>query len=112
MNEKIKEVAFIDKEKEESFNNLKEGKFEDKELYKFISRAKDNLLNNPLCGIRVKESLIPREYIQRYGINALWKYDLPNAWRLLYTVIGNEVKIVSVILEWMTHKEYERKFNY
>src|SRR3989344_2065043 len=112
MNEKIKEVAFIDKEKESSFNDLKEGKFEDKELYKFISRAKQDLLNNPLCGIRVKESLIPKEYFQKYGINALWKYDLPNAWRLLYTIIGNEVKIVCVILEWMTHKEYERKFNY
>lgn len=110
--EKIKEVAFINKELEKSYDVLKAGDFEDKELYKFITRAKEDLLKEPLSGVRVPSRLIPKEYIKHYGIAALWKYDLPNAWRLIYTIVGNEVKIVSVILEWLSHKEYERRFNY
>lgn len=112
MNERIKEVTFAEQNLKESYEALSEGRFEDKELYKFITRAKEDLIKDPLCGIRVPARLFPKEYVQKYGITNLWKYDLPNGWRLLYTVVGNEVKIVSVILEWMTHKEYERRFGY
>ena len=53
------------------------------------------------------------EYVQKYGINNLWKYDLPRGWRLLYTVTAdNEVELISAILEWFDHKDYERKFGY
>ncbi len=109
---KIKEVTFADINLRKSYESLQEGKFEDKELYKFITRAKEDLLKDPLCGIRIPSRLIPIQYLQKYGINNLWKYDLPNGWRLLYSVIGNEIKIVSLILEWMSHKDYERRFNY
>jgi hypothetical protein len=113
MNDKSNYVAFVDKKLEEAFNTLKEGHFEDKQLYKFIERAKQDLLENPLkAGVRIQRKLIPQEYVQKYSISSLWKYDLPNAWRLLYTIVGDEIKIVSIILEWMTHKEYERRFNY
>ena len=112
MVEKAKEVTFVTQELKKTFEVLQEGTFEDKELYKFINRAKEDLIKEPLCGTRIPTRLIPKEYIKEYRINALWKYDLPNAWRLLYTIIGNEVKIVSVILDWMTHKEYDRKFHY
>ncbi len=37
---------------------------------------------------------------------------MPNAWRLLYTIETNEIRIVSIILEWMNHKDYEKRFNY
>ncbi len=39
-------------------------------------------------------------------------YDLPSAWRLIYTIESDEIKIVSIILEWFDHKDYEKKFNY
>lgn len=104
----IKEVVFVSKKLKGDYENLKDGKFEDKELYNFITRAIEDLKKDPLCGTRIPKRLIPKEY----SVSALWKYDLPNAWRLIYTVVGNDVKIVSVILEWMTHKEYERRFNY
>jgi hypothetical protein len=110
--EKIKEVAFVDENLKKSFLELKEGKFEEKKLFEFISRALDDLKNNPLCGIRVQNKLIPKEYIQKYGIDNLWKYDLPNAWRLLYTIVGNNVKIIGVLLSWMSHKDYEKLFGY
>ena len=108
MVEKVKEVTFVTQELKKTFESLQEGAFEDKELYRFINRAKEDLVKEPLYGTRIPTRLIPKED----NVNALWKYDLPNAWRLLYTIAGNEVKIVSVILDWMTHKEYDRKFHY
>lgn len=113
MNERIKAIAFFSKAVENSYLALADGKFEDKELYNYITRAKKDIEENPLrAGIRIPERLIPIEYEKKYGVKALWKYDLPNAWRLLYTIVGDEVKIVSVILEWLSHKEYERGFKY
>tara|TARA_Y100000034_G_scaffold126118_1_gene176877 strand:+ start:169 stop:516 length:348 start_codon:yes stop_codon:yes gene_type:complete len=111
-NEREKRVAFVNDSLREAYNKLKDGKFEDKELYGFVSRAIDDLKKNPLCGDRVPNKQIPKEYLKRFGVNSVWKYNLPNAWRLIYTVVGDEVKIVSMILEWMSHKDYNRRFRY
>ncbi len=112
MDERIKEVAFADENLKEAYFKLQEGKFEDKQMFDFINKAIDDLKQNPMSGIRIPNTLIPKEYVQKYGINNLWKYNLPNAWRLTYTLSGDSFKIISVILEWMNHKEYERRFGY
>ena len=110
--EKIKEVTFITVKTKESYESLQNGKFEDQELYKYITRAIEDLRKSPLRHIRIPEDLIPQKYVQEHGVKSLWKYDLPDGWRLLYTITGNDVKIVSIILEWLDHTEYERRFNY
>ena len=91
-------VAFITQKLKEQFEDLKNGKFEDKQLYQFIGRAIDDLKQNPLCGIKIPKKLWPKEYIQKYHLTNLWKYDLPNAWRLIYTIESDELKILSIIL--------------
>lgn len=64
MNERIKEVTFITKKLEASFEVLQEGTFEDQELHRFIERARKDLLENPLkAGTRVPHDLIPKEYV-------------------------------------------------
>jgi Txe/YoeB family toxin of Txe-Axe toxin-antitoxin module len=105
-------VTFGEKKIEDEFEALKEGKFEDKQLYNFINRAIQDLKKNPTCGTKIPKDLWPKEYIKKYGVTNLWKYDLPNGWRLIYTIQTNEVMILSVILEWFDHKDYERRFNY
>ncbi len=76
MNKDI-QVAFINHKIKDEFQSLNEGKFEDKELYKFINRAINDLKVNPFCGIKIPKKLWPKAYIQNYGITNLWKYDLP-----------------------------------
>ena len=105
-------VAFISQKLKENFELLNKGKFQDKELYKFINKAIDNLKDNPTCGIKIPKKLWPKYYVQEYKVTNLWKYDLPKGWRLIYTIETNEIRIVSVILEWFNHKEYEKRFNY
>ena len=106
------EIRFVDAKIKEAFYKLKNGDSTEKELFKFINQAIDNIEKNAFCGIQVPKRQIPKEYIKNLGVTNIWKYDLPNAWRLIYTIRGGKAFVVSVILEWMTHKEYERKFNY
>jgi len=38
---------------------------------------------------------------------------MPKGWRLLYTISPeDEVQLISAILDWFNHKDYERKFKY
>jgi Txe/YoeB family toxin of Txe-Axe toxin-antitoxin module len=105
-------VAFISEKLKGKFELLKEGKFEDKNLYTFIQGAINDLKQNPLCGAKIPKALWPKDYVQKYMITNLWKYDLPNAWRLIYTLETDEIKIISIILEWFDHKDYEKRFGY
>ena len=109
---RIKLVGFGDGPVYKAFQNLKSGKFEEKELALFIQRAIDDLKANPFIGVPIPHKLWPVVYIRKFSINNLRKYNLPNGWRLIYTLKANEVEIVSIILEWFSHKEYERRFNY
>ena len=91
---------------------LERVKIENKELYKSIERAFYDISKNPECGIRIQNKLIPKSYIQKYGIDNLRKYNLSSSWRLMYSVAGNNIEILAIVLEWLPHKEYERRFGY
>ena len=105
-------VKFVDENLQETFEALQTGKTEDQELYQWLERAFNDMEANAFCGIQIPKKLIPKEYLINYKIHNLWKYDLPKAWRLLYSIENNEIFVISIILEWMTHKKYERKFKY
>ena len=105
-------VVFADEKLERAFHKLKDSKTEDKILYKWLNRAFDDLRENALCGTQIPKRLIPKDYIRKYGIDNLWKYDLPKAWRLIYSVGKEKVIIISIIVEWLDHKGYQRKFKY
>lgn len=64
MNKEIS-VAFITTKIKLEWEDLKEGKFEDKQLYQFIDRAIDDLKTNPFCGIKIAKHLWPKEYVQK-----------------------------------------------
>jgi len=105
-------VVFPDKRLKESYEKLNISRSEEKELYNWLNRAFDDISKNAFCGIQVPKKLIPREYLAKYEIDNLWKYNLPNAWRLLYSVARDEIIVVAIVLEWLPHKEYERRFKY
>lgn len=106
---KASKVVFISEELEDDFNSLKI----DDPIRKAMVRAIVDLKQNAFSGIQIPKRLFPKEYVQKYGITNLWKYDLPRGWRLLYTVTSdNEVELISAILEWFDHKDYEKRFKY
>ena len=70
-------VIFIDKELEDSFNQLAESD----PIKRSIKRAIQFIQEDFRCGRNVKKELIPKNLIKRYEINNLWIYDLSNGWR-------------------------------
>ena len=82
------------------------------QLLKAIEREKNFLFIDQFRGIQISKYLIPKEYIDKYGVTNLWKINLPDYWRMLYTIVGNELEIISVLLEFMDHMEYNKKFGY
>lgn len=92
---------------------MERGDEQEREMFRLINQAMDNIEKNAFYGIQVPKRLIPKEYIKDYSAENIWKYDLPRGWRLIYTIRGGNAIVVSIILEWFSsHKEYERRFRY
>jgi len=102
-------IQFVNEKIENAFNRLRK---EDEEFYRILERAFKDIENNAFCGIQIPKKLIPKAYIKKFGVRNLWKYNLPGAWRLIYSIKGKNLLVFSIILEWMNHKEYEKRFNY
>ena len=105
-------IRFTDNKTQKAFEELLISHSDEKKIHDWLVRAFKDIEENAFCGIQIPKRLIPKEYSQKYRINNLWKYNLPNSWRLLYSIENQEILIVSIILEWMDHKTYERTFKY
>jgi len=100
-------IDFVNASIKKAFDSIRTT---DKRLHKHLTRAFNDILENAFCGIQIPKKLFPKEYKH---LGNLWKYNLPDAWRLIYTIKApNKIEIVSVILVWMDHKAYERIFKY
>ena len=77
------EVQFANEKVLEAYNELN-----DEKLKKFIERALQDIKENPFCGIQIPKKLIPKEYTIKFNAKNLWKYNLPDAWRLFYSIEG------------------------
>jgi hypothetical protein len=120
-NKKIIKVVITGKAKD-AFNKL--NKVVGNEIIKGITTSDDQtLLNsikqkiellklNPEYGVHIPKDRIPKEYIKDYDVNNLWKVNLSSAWRMIYTIKGNAVEIIFLILDVMNHKDYNKKFGY
>ena len=106
---KPNKTKFIDRSLEEAFNIIDDSDPTKKALIRAIKDIKENCY----CGRNVRKKLIPKRLIEKYKINNLWIYNLPSAWRLLYSLTtSGEVNLVAVVLDWMNHKDYERLFKF
>ncbi len=104
---------------------------EAKEVYKFLNEEAPNskqermilkainqkielIKQNPHFGNPISKRLIPKEYIEKYGIGNLFRIELPNFWRMLYTLTEGETKIeiIAFILDIINHPAYNKKFGY
>ncbi|MEK6918117.1 MAG: hypothetical protein AABW51_04170 [Nanoarchaeota archaeon] len=106
---KPEKVVFFDESLEKSFNGLNAAD----PVKKALVRAIKTLQEDAFSGRNVKKNIIPKSLIQKYGIDNLWIYNLPDAWRMLYVLTpSKEIQIIAVILDWMNHKDYEKLFKF
>lgn len=81
-------------------------------LLNSIKQKIELLRDNPEYGVHIPKNKIPKEYVRDYDANNLWKVNLSGAWRMIYTIRGSEIEIISLILDIINHKDYEKKFKY
>ena len=85
---------------------------EEMQLLRSIRQKIDFVKANPFYGDNIAKGLIPKEYIIRYDAKNLWRVELTNYWRMLYTIKGDQVEIICFVLDIIDHKEYDKKFGY
>lgn len=81
-------------------------------IFRSIERVKTWLKENPFVGDQVKKGQIPNYYIAKYEVANLWRIELSNYWRLIYTIQSNEVEIIDFVLDIIDHKKYDKIFGY
>lgn len=81
-------------------------------IFRSVERVKGWLKENPFAGEQVQKSLIPDYYLKTYDVTNLWRIDLSDYWRLIYTIQSNEVEIIDFVLNIVDHKKYDKIFGY
>lgn len=81
-------------------------------LLNAINELFDVIVKNPFYGENAKKDLIPKEYRQRYDASNLFIADLPDYWRMLYTLESDEIEIIAFVLDIIDHKGYDTKFGF
>ncbi len=84
-----------------------------KKLQWWIARLKQDVF----AGNQIPKDRIPLQLSTRSGllspITNAWRFELPLAWRGVYTVQSAPgVGTMVLILEILSHKEYDRLFGY
>jgi hypothetical protein len=102
-------LRYADEKIKESIEKLE---LKDVEMHRHVMNALMNIQDDPVCGIKIPQRLIPNEWKNKYLINNLYKYNLPNAWRLFYSLAGDRIELIAIILGCFNHKDYERIFRY
>lgn len=81
-------------------------------LLNSIKQKIEFLKENPQYGFHIEKDKIPKEYIVKYDVNNLWKVNLSGGWRMIYTIRGQEVEIICLLLDILYHRDYDKKFGY
>jgi len=83
-------------------------------ILKAVNYKIDLIKQNPHYGDPIAKNLIPEEYIIKYSITNLFRVELPNFWRMVYSLVdgGNNIEIVSFVLAIIDHPNYNKKFGY
>ena len=78
------------------------------QLLRSILQKKDFIKQNPFYGDNIEKSKIPK----KYGVSNLWRVELTNFWRMLYTIKGDQIEVICFVLEIMDHEKYNKVFGY
>jgi hypothetical protein len=91
-----------------AFNQLKK----DTLLYNEVRSVINNLKRDKIIGVRIKQEQIPRHYIKKHDVNAVFKVDLPGYWRLIYGILSIHGEKKALLMELFDHNKYNKRFGY
>lgn len=106
---KVDRLVFVDKKLERLFGGLSDKDPIKKGLVKAIKDIREDFRVGRLITRDTHNKSRIRRILDKYGVVNLRVYNLPSAWRMIYSVTGlGDIRIVAVVLDWMSHKDYEK----
>ena len=84
---------------------------ESQSILRSIDRIREILKTNPQYGQPIAKNLIP-DFMKKQGITNLYRAELSNFWRMLYTIEGNKLEIFLFVLNIVDHLAYNKIFRY
>lgn len=78
------------------------------QLLKSIKQKSDLIKLNPGYGDKIAKKLIPKNL----DVSNLFRVELTGYWRMLYSIEGNNIEIVAIILYLVDHHTYDKIFGY
>lgn len=80
-------------------------------LLNSIERTINFLKKNPQYGDPIRKEIIPENF-KKARIQNLYRVELSNYWRMLYTIEGNQIEIFCFVLSIIDHPTYNKLFGY
>ncbi|MDO8647861.1 MAG: hypothetical protein Q7R70_05625 [Candidatus Diapherotrites archaeon] len=86
----------------------------EKSILSALTKKTELIKANPHYGNPISKDKIPQEYCKKYGITNLFRVELPNFWRMLYSLTDSEsrIEIIAFVLEISDHNKYSKRFKY
>src|SRR3989344_6182967 len=81
-------------------------------LLRSIERVKELLKQNPFAGDQIPKRQIPLKYIKKFDVDNAWSIELADRWRLIYTITGNQIEIVTFVVDIFNHRDYDKVLGY
>jgi len=100
----------VDAVKQEYAKEIKNS--ENQQLLRSIDEKIERLKYAPDSGTQIPKRQFPVKYLAEYEINNLWKINLFNYWRLVYTLRGNKIEVLCIVLDLINHPDYDKIFGY
>jgi hypothetical protein len=77
-------------------------------LINSIKKKVELLKANPAYGDNIPKKKIPKDW----DVDNLWRLELTNYWRMLYTIAGDRVEVICFVLEIIDHPTYDKILGY
>ena len=96
----------VERENKEGITNS-----DSQRLLKSINKAIGRLKANAQAGDHVPKK-IAAQALKYYQVESIWRMELANYWRLIYTITADEVDIIAFVLDCIDHPTYNKIFGY
>ena len=69
----------------------------ERSIFNLINKKVELIKANPHYGNPMAKNQIPKEYVTKYGVTNLFRIELSNFWRMMYTLINGNRSCNSCI---------------
>ena len=86
----------------------------EKMILNALDKKVELIKSNMHYGEPIAKKLIPNNYKIKHGVTNLFWVELPQFWRMLYTLTEGEteIEIIAFVLDVIDHPTYDKKFGY